>query len=140
MGEKFFTGGLMTPPEFDNDLARFTIGTGGLGVWIGVLVLETLGAILQNFPWKGTAGAAKFVDADSCLGCTCAFGSISSSDEEDDEIFLYLFILFPFTGLLGPCRPETWELFYLNEMSLFLKLFSESLMDVEGVTLIILSK
>ena len=94
MGEKFFTGGLMTPPEFDNDLARFTIGTGGLGVWIGVLVLETLGAILQNFPWKGTAGAARFVDADSCLGCTCAFGSIGSSDEEDDEIFLCVFNLF----------------------------------------------
>ena len=101
IGEELATSGLMTPPELDDDLVRSVIGTGGLEVWIGVLALGTLGAILRNFPWKGTAVSASFVDADIFLGCACAFGSISSSDEEDDENFLCLLIFFPVTGLLA---------------------------------------
>ena len=68
IGEELATGGLMTPTELDDDLVRSTIGTGGLGFWIRVLALDTLGAILRNFPWKGTAGAVSFDDAYSCLG------------------------------------------------------------------------
>ena len=101
MGEKFAIGRLMTPPELEDDLVRSTIGTSGLGDWIGVLVLDTLGAILRNFLGKGTAGAASFVDADNCLGCTRAFGCISLSDEEKDEHFLCLFILFSCYWLAG---------------------------------------
>ena len=102
-GEELATGGLMTPPELDNDLVRSTTGIGCPGVWIGVLVLFTLGAIDRNFTRRGTAGTASFVEADNCLGCTLAFGTNSSSDEEDDENFLHLFILFPVTGSLGLC-------------------------------------
>ena len=57
IGEELATSGLMTPPELDDDLVRSVIGTGRLEVWIGVLALGTLGAILRNFPWKGTASA-----------------------------------------------------------------------------------
>ena len=126
IGEELVISGLMTPPELDDNLVRSVIGTGGLEVWIGVLALDTLGAILRNFPWKGTVVSASFVDADNFLGCACAFGSISSSDEEDDENFLCLLILFPVTGLLGPCRLEVWDLSNLNEM-LVLLIFSPNL-------------
>ena len=91
----------MTPPVLDDDLVRSTIGTGGLSDWIGVLVLDTVGAVFRNFPWKGTAGAASFVDADSCLGCTWAFGYISSSDEKYDKNFLFRFIFFRLAGSLA---------------------------------------
>ena len=94
IGEELATSGLMTPPELDDNLVRSVIGTGGLEVWIGVLALGTLGAILRNFPMKGTAVSASFVDADIFLGFACAFGSISSSDEEDDENILCVLIFF----------------------------------------------
>ena len=49
-GEETATGGLMTPPELDDDFVRSTTGIGG--VWIGVLVLFALGALLPKFSLK----------------------------------------------------------------------------------------
>ena len=38
----------------------------------------------------------------SCLGWACTFGNVGSSEEDDVEILLFLFALFPVIVLLGP--------------------------------------
>ena len=51
-GDDVATGGLMTPPELEDDFVKSTTRIASLGVRIGVLDLISLGAIARNFPCR----------------------------------------------------------------------------------------